>query len=113
MAVTELIAAGLLVLAMIAVSVRGWHTLPSDARVPIRRGLRGYGDYLPKTAGLVTWPAAGIVVYGLYLGVFAEALATHYGSAGWPLLPLPVVLIALITGQIGAVRRAGRTSRLG
>ena len=110
MAAIGLIVGGLLVLVMIAVSVRGWLTLPSDARVPVHRGLRGYGNYLPKTAGLVSWPAAGIVIYGLYIGVFAEDLATNYRGTGMPLLFLPVVLVVLITVQIGALRAAGKSS---
>ena len=113
MAAIGLIVGGLLVLAMIAVSVRGWLTLPSDARVPVHRGLRGYGNYLSKTAGLVSWPAAGIVIYGLYIGVFAEDLATNYRGAGVPLLFLPVTLAVLVTGQIGALRAAGKASGLG
>jgi hypothetical protein len=113
MAATGLTVGGLLVLAMIAVSVRGWLTLPSDARVPIHHGFRGYGNYLSKTAGLVTWPAAGIVIYGLYIGVFAEGLSTHYQRTGMFLLFLPAVLAVLITVQIGALRAAGRSSGLG
>ena len=113
MAALGLAAGGLLVLAMIALSLRGWRTLPSDARVPIHRGFRGYGNYQSKTAGLVTWPAAGIVIYGLYSGVFAEALSTHSGNAGMFLLPLPLVLVVLTAGQIAAIRAAGRTSRRG
>ena len=108
-----LTAGGLLVFAMVAVSVRGWLTLPSDARVPIHHGLRGYGHYLSKTAGLVSWPAAGIVIYGLYTGVFAEDLATHYRGTGMPLLFLPAVLVVLITVQIGALRAAGKSSGRG
>ena len=102
---------GLLVLAMIGVSARGWLTLPADARVPIRHGVRGYGNYLSKTAGLVTWPAAGIVIYGLYTGVFAEGLATHYRGTGFALLVLPVVLAVLIRGQVGALQAAATSSR--
>ena len=64
----------------------------SDARVPIHHGLRGYGNYLSKTAGVVTWPAAGIVIYCLDIGVFAEDLATHYRGTGVPLLFLSAVL---------------------
>jgi hypothetical protein len=112
MAVGALAAGGLLVLAMIAVSVRGWLTLPADARVPIRHGLRGYGNYLSKAAGLATWPAAGTIIYGLYIGVFAEDLATHYRGTGVLLLLLPAVLVVLITVQIGAIRAAGRTPGL-
>jgi hypothetical protein len=111
MAVAGLIVGGLLVFAMIGVSVRGWLTLPSDARVPVRHGLRGYARYLSKTAGLVTWAAAGIVIYGLDLGVFAEGVATHYRGTGAPLF-LPAVLAGLIPVQIGAIRAAGRTSSL-
>ena len=48
MAAAGLTAGGLLVLAMIVVSVRGWFTLPSDARVPVHHGLRGYGQYLSE-----------------------------------------------------------------
>jgi hypothetical protein len=113
MAAAGLTVGGLLVLAMIAVSVRGWLTLPSDARVPVHHGLRGYGNYLPRTAGLVTWPAAGIVIYGLYVGVFAEGLATHYQRTGVLLLFLPAVLVVLITVQIGALRAAAKSSGLG
>lgn len=109
MAATGLAAGGLLVVAMIAVSVRGWLVLPPDARIPIRHGLRGYGNYLSKTAGLVTWPAAGIVICGLYIGVFAEDLATHYRGTGMPLLFLPAVLVVLIIMQIGAIRAARKT----
>ena len=109
MAAIGLTVGGLLVLAMIAVSVRGWLTLPSDARVPIHHGLRGYGTYLSKTAGLVSWPAAGIVIYGLYIGVFAEALATHYRGTGVLFLFQPAVLIVLIIMQIGALRSAGKS----
>jgi len=101
---------GLLVLAMIAVSARGWLTLPSDARVPIRHGFRGYGNYLSKPAGLASWPAAGIVIYGLYTGVFAEGLATNSRGTGVPLLFLPVILAVLIIVQVGALRAAGRSS---
>jgi hypothetical protein len=113
MAVTGLTVGGLLVLAMIAVSVRGWLALPPDARVPIQHGLRGYRGYLSKTAGLVTWPATGVVIYGMDLGVFAEDVATHYRGTGAPLLFLPTVLVVLIVVQIGAIRAAGRTSSLG
>ena len=110
MAAVGLTIGGLLVLAMIAVSARGWRTLPPDARVPIHHGLRGYGNYLSKTAGLVTWPAAGIVIYGLYVGVFAEGLATHYRGTGVPLVFLPIVLVVLIAVQIGAIHAAGKSS---
>ena len=113
MAALGLAAGGLLVLAMIALSLRGWRTLPADARVPIHRGFRGYGNYQSKTAGLVTWPAAGIVIYGLYSAVFAEALSTHSGNGGMFLLPLPLVLVVLTAAQIAAIRAAGRTSRRG
>jgi hypothetical protein len=113
MAATGLTVGGLLVLAMIAVSVRGWLTLPSDARVPIHHGIRGYGNYLSKTAGLLIWPSSGIVIYGLYIVVFAEDLATHYRGTGVPLLILPAVLVVLIAGQIGALRAADKGSGLG
>lgn len=112
MAAAGLTAGGLLVAAMIVVSVRGWLTLPPDARVPVHHGLRGYSQYLSKTAGLATWPAAGIVIYGLYVGVFAEYLATHDRGPGVPLLFLPAVLVVLITVQVGAIRAAGKTSGL-
>lgn len=112
MAATGLAVGGLLVLAMIVVSARGWRRLPSEARVPIQRGLRGYHTYRSKTAGLVTWPAAGIVVYGLSIGVFAEGLATHYRGTGVTLLFLPVLAV-LIRGQMGALRAAATSSRPG
>jgi hypothetical protein len=110
MAALGLAVGGLLVLAMIAVSVRGGFTLPPDARVPVSHGFRGYGNYLSKRAGLVTGPAAGIVIYGLYVGVFAEARATHSASVILPVLP--VILVVLFARQTGAIRAAGKTSGL-
>ena len=110
MAATGLTAGGLLVLAMIAVSVRGWLALPADARVPVQRGVRGYRRYQSKTAGLVTWPAAGVVIYALDIAVFAEDLATHDRGAGVSLLFLPAVLIVLFVVQIGAIRAAATTA---
>jgi hypothetical protein len=110
MAAVMLAVGGLLVIAMVAVSIRGWLTLPAGARVPIQRGLRGYGSYLPRNAGLIIWPATGAVIYCAYIGVFAEDLATHYQGTGMPLLFLPIVLAVLVTGQMGALRAAGRTS---
>jgi hypothetical protein len=110
MAAAELAVGGLLVLAMIGVSVRGWRTLPPDARIPVRRGLRGYGGYRSKTYGLLAWPAAGVVIYGLFFVVFAEGLATRYARGGEILVPFLAALFVLIAGQIRAIRAAGRTS---
>lgn len=111
MAALGLAVGGLLVLAMIAVSVRGWRTLPPDARVPIHHGFRGgYGSYLSKTAGLVAWPAAGTFIYGIYAAVFAEGLVTHSGGDGMILIFLPLGLLILLKVQIGAIRVAADTS---
>ncbi len=110
MVAAELAVGGLLVIAMIGVSIRGGRMLPPDARIPVRRGLRGNGGYRPKTYGLLVWPVGGVVIYGLLFVVFAEGLATRYARVGEILVPFLAALLGLIAAQVRAIRAAGRTS---
>jgi hypothetical protein len=108
MEVAGFVIGGLLVLAMIGVSVRGWLTLPSGTRIPVHHGIGGYNNYRSKTYGLVAWPVGGVVIYGLYCGISAGLVHPNHGSDGTGLLIIPAVLILVLASQIGAIRAASR-----
>jgi len=87
--VASLVIGGLLVLAMVAVSGRAAVTLAADARIPIHFGSPEHSYLVSKRAGLVIWPAAGAVLYGVIGGVTGSSLA-----AGW----VPGVRDVLVPG---------------
>jgi uncharacterized membrane-anchored protein YitT (DUF2179 family) len=113
MEIAELSVGGLLILVMIGVSIRGWLTLPSDARVPVHYGVGSYNNFVSKTAGLVLWPVGGAVVYGIFCGIFAGLVHPHHGSAGGALIIMPILLAVLIAAQVGAIRAANRGAGTG
>jgi hypothetical protein len=120
MTVTGLIAGGLLVLAMVGVSICGWRMLPPDARVPMHAGPGGYNNYRSRNVALIGWPASGVLIFGIFCGIFVGALHPNHASAGSVLLILPLVILILIVAQVGAIRaairmngRAGPGTRLG
>ncbi len=104
---------GVLLLAMIAASGRAAVTLAADARVPVHFGSAEHCYWLSKRAGLVVWPAAGAVAFGVLGGVAGSGLA-----AGW--VPgvrdviTPAVLVVLLGFQIGAlvIARQGSSSAI-
>jgi hypothetical protein len=109
----SLVVCGLLVLAMVGVSAYGARSLPPGARIPIHYGLGTYNNFAPKAIGLVMWPAGGAVAYGIFAGIEAGAIKPdHPGGSGGVILP--VVLVVILAGQIGAIRaaRSGGSSQL-
>lgn len=100
---------GVLVLAMVGVSVHGGLTLPPTARVPVHFGPRGYNRWLPKTAGLVLWPAVGVTVLALAIGI---ARSRPDGGSG-PRIAFTVAFAAMLAGQMGALRVARTRSHRG
>jgi hypothetical protein len=105
--VASLAVGGALLLAMIAASGRAAATLASNARIPIHFGSAEHCYWASKRAGLVIWPVAGVLAFGVLGGVAASRLA-----AGW--VPgvrdviTPAVLCVLLGFQVGALALARR-----
>lgn len=99
MNITPLVVEGLLVLAMVIVSLYGARSLPAGAQVPIHFG-GSYNNWVPKPLGLIIWPGVGIAV-SVLLNVLARA---EEGS----LLEiiLPIVLAVGLAVQLGAIKAA-------
>ena len=69
---------GMFALAMIIAAARAAVVLPAGARIPLHLGSVERSYLVPKRAGLVIWPAAGLAVAGVVGGIAASSLA-----AGW------------------------------
>ena len=102
-----------LVVAMLVVAGCGALALPPDGMVPLdfgpapRRGL-GPGIYwLPKTVGLVAWPAIGVLAFFLLAVVPSAGLGSSQARVGLT-VALALVLLAETVAVSVAVRRGGR-----
>ncbi len=97
---------GLILLAMVCVSSYGWVTLPADARVPIHFGI-SYNNFVPKRLGLVVHPAAGLLVYLIFVVTIGSRHATNGSKAPVPVeILLPLIMCVLLVVQIGAIKVA-------
>ena len=76
--IASLVVSGAFALAMIVAAVRAAVVLPAGARIPLHVGSVERCYLVPKRAGLVIWPAAGLAVAGVLGGIAASSLA-----AGW------------------------------
>lgn len=92
--------------AMLCVSWYGWVTLPADARVPIHFGPGYYNRYVPKRIGLLIHPAIAVAVF-LFLAFIPQAGGSRHGRSPGPVF-LPVVMLALLVVQAGAIWVARR-----
>jgi hypothetical protein len=100
------IAAGVVVLAMVGMSLWGAKVLPSGALIPLHLGVGGYGNWRPKVISLVAYPAIGLLVTGI-------AVATRSsGSTDKPVI-VPFALVILAFAQYKAISVAISRSRLG
>lgn len=106
-----LAAGGVVLLAMVAMSVWGARALPPGARVPVHHGIGGYGNWQPKVFALITYPVAGALVFALIAGVVAPGGTSSGKSA--PVLLAPVVLLIVAASQYGALRAAIRANANG
>jgi hypothetical protein len=102
----SLVIGGVLVLAMIAVSLYGARRLPPDVRIPIHYGVGSYNNFVSRNLGLVMWPAAGVLILGIFAGVAAGALKPNHGGGAAPVI-VPIALALVLVAQIGAIRTAG------
>ena len=107
--VASLIVGGVFLLAMVIASVRGAVVLPADARIPVHAGSVDRCYLAPKRAGLVFWPGAGALVFGVLGGVAASSLAADW-TAGVRDVLMPAVLGVLLAFQLGALVLARRES---
>jgi hypothetical protein len=85
---------GMFALAMIIAAARAAVALPAEARIPLHLGSVERCYLVPKRAGLVIWPAAGLAVAGVLGGIAASSLA-----AGW----VPGVRYVLATAATGVL----------
>jgi hypothetical protein len=105
--VASLAIGGVLVLAMVAASVRAAVTLAAAARIPIHFGSPERCVLVSKRAGLVIWPAAGVLLYGAVGGVCMSALASGWVPGVRDVL-MPAVLCVVLGFQVGAFVLARR-----
>jgi hypothetical protein len=100
--VASLVIGGILLLAMIAAS--GWAaiTLPPGAQVPIHFGSDEHRYWVPKRTGLVAWPAAGALAYGILGGLSASSAASGWVPGVRDVL-MPAVMCVVFGFQAGAL----------
>ena len=100
------IAGGIAVLALVAMSVWGARTLPPDSRIPLHHGFGGrWNNWVPKTTGLIAWPGIGVFVYLLTL-----ATSSSPGSNGKtsPAFIAPIAVVILAFAYYNAIKVAIR-----
>lgn len=107
---TGLIIGGVLLLAMVCVSLYGAVVLPPGARLPVHLGLAGYNRWVSKSVGLVLFPALGAVAY-VVINVAVKNHQTHGGLG--PASGVIIVLAVMLAAQIGALAVGFTRSRRG
>lgn len=107
MSLITFIAESLLLLGTIGVSLYGATVLPPTAQWPLHLGPGGYGNWVPRNAGLLMGPAIATVIFVILI-VTAHTQQTA-GTSG-----LTIALAAMLANQVGALRaaqtRSGRNS---
>jgi hypothetical protein len=106
----SLVVSGMFALAMIIAAVRAAVVLPAGARVPLHVGSVERRLEVPKRAGLVIWPAAGLAVAGVLGGIAASSLAADW-VPGVRYVLAPAATGVLLAFEVGAlVARERETS---
>ena len=105
----SLAVSGSFALAMIVAAVRAAVVLPAGARIPLHYGSVERCYLVPKRAGLVIWPAAGVGVSWVLGGVAARSLAADWvPGVRYVLAPAAAgVLLAFEVGALAMARRGG------
>jgi hypothetical protein len=104
--VASLVIGGVLLLAMIVASGRAAVTLPAQARIPVHIGSVEHCYLASKRAGLVIWPAVGVVLFGVVGGITGNKMAANWVPGVRDVLT-PAVLGVALAFQIGALVLAG------
>jgi hypothetical protein len=100
--VAALAVGGVLLAMMIAASGYAAVVLPAGARIPLHLGSHQHAFLVSKRAGLVIWPAAGVVLYGILGGVSASSLASDWVPGVRDVLT-PAVMVVVLGFQVGAL----------
>ena len=100
--VATLAVGGVLLAVMIAASAYAAIILPADARIPLYLGSQEHVLLVSKRAGLVLWPAAGALVYGVLGGVSASSLASDWVPGVRDVL-MPAAMCVVLGFQVGAL----------
>jgi hypothetical protein len=103
MSLITLIIDSVLLLGIIAVSLYGAAVLPRAAQWPLHLGPGGYGNWVPRNAGLLIGPGIAALIY-VALAVTARSQQADGGS-GLP-AGLTAALAVMVPNQIGALRAA-------
>ena len=98
----SLTVSGIFALAMIVAAVRAAVVLPAGARIPLHFGSVEHCYLVPKRAGLVIWPAAGVVVSGVLGGIAASSLAADWVPGVRDVLA-PAAAGLLLAFEVGAL----------
>jgi hypothetical protein len=105
----SLVVGGVLLLAMIVASARAAVVLPAGARVRIHFGSVEHCYLASKRAGLVIWPAAGAVAFGVLGGIAGSSLAADWVPGIRDVLT-PAVMGVVLAFQVGALVLARRAN---
>jgi hypothetical protein len=103
----SLIIGGALLLAIVAASGWGAVVLPADARIAVHYGSENHQYLVSKRAGLLIWPALGVILYGALGGIIGSSLAAGW-VAGVRDVLVPAVLVVVLAFQAGALITARR-----
>jgi hypothetical protein len=100
--VASLVVSGVFALAMIVAAGRAAVVLPAGARIPLHFGSVERCVEVPKRAGLVIWPAAGLAAAGVLGGVAASGLAADW-VPGVRYVLAPAATGVLLAFEVGAL----------
>jgi hypothetical protein len=101
----SLVVSGIFTLAMIVAAVWAAIVLPAGVRIPLHFGSAERCYPVPKRAGLVVWPAAGVVVSGVLGGIAASSLAADW-VPGVRYVLAPATAGLLLAFEVGALAMA-------
>jgi len=105
----SLVVSGIFTVAMIVAAVWAAIVLPAGARIPLHLGSVERCYLVPKRAGLVIWPAAGLLVAGILGGIAASGLAADW-VPGVRYVLAPAAAGVLLAFEAGALAMAHRGS---
>ena len=103
----SLMVSGIFTLAMIVAAVWAAIVLPAGARIPLHLGSVERCYLVPKRAGLVIWPAAGVLVSGVLSGIAASSMAADW-VPGVRYVLAPAAAGVLLAFEVGALAMARR-----
>jgi hypothetical protein len=105
------IAGGIVVLALIAISVYGAVTLPAGSRIPLHHGIGGWNNWQPKNIALVAYPAIGVLVFVLLLST-SHSVGSNGRTAPAVIAPIAMLVLAFVyySAMRAAIRESGRNN---